>query len=84
MMREHLYQQKENILFLLGILVSTEIKYLTHKIAFQNYISKLDLAIFLDFVREFYKFEEIINLNITLPQYAQRKIQEQALQWILL
>ena len=54
------------------------------KIVFHHYISKLDLAIFMDFEREWYQFQEITHLTLTFPPYSKRRIQEQVSKWILL
>ena len=44
-------------------------------------MSKLDLAILLDFAREWDKFQEIPQITLTFSPYAQGGRQEHAIQW---
>ena len=53
------------------ILGITKIQYLTQKIVSQNWIYKLALAIFLDFVREWDQFQDIPHLNFIFPTNEQ-------------
>ena len=69
---------------LLGVLGRTKIQYLILKFVFQKQISRLALASFLDFERQSDKILDIPHLTLPLLPYAQRRIQEQASQWILL
>ena len=58
-------------------------QYLTNKFVFQNWIFKLYLAIFMGISREWDKFIYIPHSTLTLPPYAQGRIQKYASQWIL-
>ena len=71
---------KRNILFLPGIWGGTKRQYLTQKIIFQNYRSNLYLASFMDFARDWDQFQEFPHLTLSLPPYAQVRIQEQEIQ----
>ena len=56
----------------------TKKQYLTQNIVFQNYISSIDLEIFMGFEREWDTFQDIPYLTFPLTAYAQGRIQEQS------
>ena len=76
--------RKEDILSLLGILVSKKRQWLTQKIVSHNKRSKLSLTNLMYFSREWDKYQNITHLTLYLNLYVQGRIQEQAIKCILL